>query len=147
MDAVVKPALVKEFEEVVSDWDHKPDFAARKYVNKGAIEVAVYPAGKNKAIWRYVSEGTKPHVIRPKNAKALSFVWGGPGSYNPKTTPGPPPTWGGPGTVTGGETVVRREVHHPGTKARNFEKYIADQYRPKFRKEIENAMKRGARRV
>ena len=145
MDQRVKPALVKEFGKVVQNWENKPRFAARKYTNQGAIEVAVYPTGKNKAIWRYVSEGTRPHTIRPKNAKALRFVWGGPGSYKPKTTT--KPSWGGPGTVSGGEVVYRQEVHHPGTEARNFEKYIADQYRARFRKEIENAMRRGARRA
>ena len=145
MDARVKPALLREFKKVVTDWDHKPGFAARKYVNKGAIEVAVYPTGTNKKIWRYVSEGTPPHVIRPKHAKTLRFQWGGPGSYKPKTTTAP--SWGGPGTVSGGKTVYRQEVHHPGTEARNFERYIADQYLPKFRKEIENAMRRGARRA
>jgi len=147
MDARVKPALVKEFKKVVADWEHKPRFAARKYVNKGAIEVAVYPTGTNKKIWRYVSEGTKPHTIRPKHAKALRFQWGGPGSYKPRTTVGPPPTFGGPGAVSGGKRVAFKQVIHPGIEARNFERHIADQYRPKFRREIENALRRGARRA
>lgn len=44
----------------------------------------------------YVDEGTKPHVIRPKNGKYLVF----------------------PGR--GGSTVFAREVNHPGTKADGF---------------------------
>jgi hypothetical protein len=43
----------------------------------------------------YVHEGTSPHVIRPRNAKALRFD-------------------------VGGRTVFAQLVHHPGTKARPF---------------------------
>ena len=145
MEKVVKPSLLESFKVIVAGWEHKPEFKARKYVHKGAIEVAVYPAGEYKKIWRYVSEGTRPHKIRVKNAKALAFVWGGPGSYNPKTTTRP--SWGGPGTVTGGKMTYRQEVDHPGTEARNFEKLIVDKYKPQFRRHIENAMRRGARRA
>lgn len=43
----------------------------------------------------YVHEGTRPHVIRPKNGKALRFN-------------------------VGGRTVFAKVVHHPGTGARPF---------------------------
>lgn len=42
-----------------------------------------------------VNDGTRPHVIRPKNAQALRFV-------------------------VGGRVVYARVVHHPGTRARPF---------------------------
>lgn len=42
-----------------------------------------------------VHEGSKPHVIRAKNAKALHFFWHG-------------------------REVFRASVHHPGTKARPY---------------------------
>jgi hypothetical protein len=42
-----------------------------------------------------VHEGTRPHVIRPRTAKVLSFVWRG-------------------------ERVAFRRVNHPGTRARPF---------------------------
>lgn len=44
---------------------------------------------------RYVNDGTRPHVIRPKNAKVLRFV-------------------------VGGQVVFARVVHHPGTRANPF---------------------------
>lgn len=40
----------------------------------------------------YLEEGTRPHIIRPKRAKALRFK-------------------------VGGRTVYAKIVHHPGTKA------------------------------
>jgi hypothetical protein len=42
-----------------------------------------------------VNDGTKPHVIRPKNAKVLRFN-------------------------VGGQVVFARVVNHPGTRARPF---------------------------
>lgn len=43
----------------------------------------------------FVEFGTKPHVIRAKNAKALAFKMGG-------------------------QTVIVRKVNHPGTKAKPY---------------------------
>lgn len=42
-----------------------------------------------------VHEGTRPHVIRPRQARALSFIWRG-------------------------QRVAFRRVNHPGTRARPF---------------------------
>lgn len=44
---------------------------------------------------RYVNDGTRPHIIRPKNASVLRFV-------------------------VGGRVVYARVVHHPGTRANPF---------------------------
>ncbi|MEU4584873.1 hypothetical protein AB0F92_22700 [Kitasatospora aureofaciens] len=44
---------------------------------------------------RYVVEGTRPHIIRPRRAKALRFE-------------------------IGGRTVFAKVVHHPGTRANPF---------------------------
>ncbi|MFH8577113.1 hypothetical protein [Streptomyces zaomyceticus] len=44
---------------------------------------------------RYVLDGTRPHVIRPRNAKALRFDMGG-------------------------RIVFAKKVNHPGTRANNF---------------------------
>jgi hypothetical protein len=43
----------------------------------------------------WVNDGTRPHIIRPKNAKVLAFK-------------------------SGGRTVFAKVVHHPGTRARPF---------------------------
>lgn len=55
---------------------------------KATIEVNVEYAG-------YVHDGTRPHIIRPRNARALRFV-------------------------IGGRVVFAKVVHHPGTRARPF---------------------------
>lgn len=56
----------------------------------------------------YIEEGTKPHIIRPKNKKALAFEAGN----NYKTKSGK--------QVVAGDTVIVKEVKHPGTDPKPF---------------------------
>jgi hypothetical protein len=56
-----------------------------------------------------VEKGSKPHLIRPRNKKALAFVPGAAGamlSFSEKQGHG--------------DAVIVRVVHHPGTKPTNF---------------------------
>lgn len=140
LDVVVKPRLVKWGERTVANWKHKPGFAARKYVTRQAIRVCVYPTGENKKYWIWTSRGTKPHPIEPKKKPILAF----PSIYIPKTSIGP--TYGGPGTSKG-PTIFAMHVDHPGTWPRHFEEAWAIWARDWFRREMENAMRRGARRA
>jgi HK97 gp10 family phage protein len=59
------------------------------HMTSGVVATAPYA--------RYVHEGTRPHIIRARNAKALHFYW----------------------DKVGGE-VFFKSVNHPGTKARPF---------------------------
>lgn len=150
MDAEVKPHFVEQFEEIVADWKHKPDFKARKYIRADSIQIAVYPAGEHKLIWKYVSRGTRRHKIRAKNAPFLVFPWGGKGSYRPKTRPSSGiagPSFRGLGKVVGGKTVRFKEVDHPGNKPRKFEEWIADREKDWYSREMENAWRRILRAV
>lgn len=140
IDATIKPEALSYFERIVASWKHKPGFKARKRVSHEEIVIWVYPTGEHKAIWGYVSGGTRPHIIRPKKARALVFRTG----YEPRTRPGG--QYRGPGTATG-DLVFAQQVQHPGSKARNFERHIARWYGPKFRRHMENAARRGARRA
>lgn len=139
----VKPHFIKEFEKVVQNWEHQPEFKARKYISGDDLRLAIYPSGPNKEIYKFVTGGTKPHTIRPRRAKMLAFMWGGPGSYKPKTTP--QGGYGGPGTVMGGKLTFAKAVQHPGTKPRNIEKRITKEQRPWFNRTMENAWRRGLR--
>jgi hypothetical protein len=53
-----------------------------------------------RAVWNH--DGTKPHTIRPRTKKALKFT-------------------------VGGTELIRRGVHHPGTKATKFLQRAGDQ--------------------
>jgi len=145
LDATAKPDLIQYFERVVKSWKHKPQFKAMKRVRAGGISVYVYPTGDNAKYWTFVTGGTRPHVIRPKHAGGvLVFPWGGYGSYKPKTSRGG--RYGGPGIVSNAKIVAFTQVNHPGNEAREFEKHIARWYGPEFRRNMRNAIKRGARR-
>jgi len=144
MDVTVKPALVEEHVKIVADWAHRPEFKARKVMTEKMIAVDVWATGDNAKIWRYVNEGTEPHVIRPVHAKSLRFHWDGPGSYKPKTAVGG--GYGGPG-VAGGPERHFMYVNHPGNDAREFEKHIAAKMRTWFTRRIEAAFKRGVRKA
>ena len=150
MERVVKPHFIDAFDEIVADWDHKVDFAARSYFSADEIKLTVHPTGPNKKIWIFVSGGTKPHKIRAKNVPRLAFMWGGPGSYRPKTQPGAGfsgPSFRGAGQVIGGVMHRPMEVQHPGSEPRNFEKWVMDSNRKWFSRTMENAWRRILRAV
>jgi HK97 gp10 family phage protein len=56
---------------------------------------SVYTVGSNVEYAGFVNDGTRPHVIRPRNAQALRFR-------------------------VGGRVVYARVVNHPGTRAKPF---------------------------
>lgn len=144
---LVKEALVESHRRVVADWEHQPDFAARKYVEADRLAVSVYPTGPSKSIWEYVDQGTRPHPITPKRARFLRFQWGGPGSYVAKTLPRPARTVSGGGRVVGGVTVYAKRVEHPGSEGRGFTQQIAEDIEPDFLRVVENAFRATAREV
>jgi len=88
-------------------------------------------------IYGYVNDGTRPHPIFPKKAKALAFQWGGKGSYTPKTTPR---VIGSRAGGPSGPTVYRPYVQHPGTKGRHFDEEIEKLMQPRFKRAMEKAM-------
>ena len=145
LDGEVKPHFIKAFEWVVANWEHKPDFKARKSIGADAISISVYPAGANKKIYIYVTKGTRPHPIprTPKSKGWLAFMWGGPGSYKAKTAPGG--KFGGPGVVVGGKMTFAKQVQHPGFEGRNFEKVIKDDNKRWFSRTMESAWRRAIR--
>lgn len=130
------------FEEVTSDWKRKPTFKVLTIITPTELGYAVIATGENSDIWRYVDEGTQPHIIRPKSPdKPLAFR----GNYSARTAP-VAKAHVGSGTSSGAwvKTFV---VFHPGNDARLFaETYIADNTMER-RRRIENALRRAIRRA
>ena len=65
----------------------------------------------------HVEYGTRPHVIRPRNASMLAFK-------------------------VGGVTVFAKEVDHPGTAAQPFMTPAAEEVRPSFVAAVKQAVER-----
>lgn len=121
----------QDFERTVRTWKEQPQFRLVK-VSKFGYEVET-----NNPIYGYVDEGTRPHVIRPKKAKALRFNTQG---FKPKTSPKTlVSTSGSPAKPP---TAFAQEVHHPGTQARNYTQRIAEKSRKRFAKDLRKALKR-----
>lgn len=142
MEKQVKQALIKSHEKIVADWEHKPKFQSRKYIRPDRIAENIFPTGPNAKIWRFVDEGTRPHVIKAKNVPRLIFKTG----YVSKTLARPARTVSGGGKYTG-PTVSAVAVNHPGNEAREFTKTIAEDIKPEFKRVIENAFRKAARQV
>lgn len=126
-----------DLDKVVRPWKHRITFRAQ-LDNRAAVRtVKIVPQGANKAIWYYVDLGTKPHIIRAKNKPFLKFQSG----YSARTAPVAKFNQG-----TGqkfGAWKQKREVHHPGTKARKFSETFFKELTPPFPDRIQAAVKRG----
>jgi hypothetical protein len=103
------------------------------------LEESVAPYGK------YVHDGTKPHVIRPKNKAALFFVKGGQKWFVPKQA------YGEGGYLrevwrdlknAGANIVGKGYVNHPGTKPDPFLFQAFDRQKPYFLARVRGAAKR-----
>lgn len=144
IEARVKPELLVAFNEIVADWEHHVDFRARKLLTAEGISVYVWPTGPNAKFWIWVSGGTKAHTIV---SEAVGVPLRFRTDYHPKTQPiRGGVRYGGPG-ISIGPWVAKESVEHPGIKPREFEKHIARLYMPKFRKHMEAALRRGAKKL
>jgi hypothetical protein len=141
MEREIKPHLIEEHNKVVANWNHKPTFQARKYIQPDSLRVTVHATGHNKQIWNWVNEGTagkgegRTYTIPAKRAPMLAFQLG----YVPKTSPGG--GYGGAGVATG-PWVRAHSVQHPGIKPREFPIHIAEKNRSWYSRTMENIWRR-----
>ena len=122
--------LIKaDFAKSTGGWSTAVNFA----ITSGSFSRKV---GTTNRIYGFVNEGTPPHMIYPRG-KFLFF--GVP--YTAKTRPGNLESGGG--GSRGDTPVFAREVQHPGTAPRKFNKLIADKAQPRFYKRIKQAISIG----
>jgi len=120
-------AIKIDYGVTTQTWKHKPKFAIRK---SGKWERIISTTDK---IYGYVSEGTRPHTIRPKNAPALAFQ----ANYKAKTIVRQVRSrQGGPS----GPMVYAQEVQHPGFPGREFNKVISEKWRKEWPTQLGRAI-------
>ncbi len=124
-------AMKRDFLETTKTWEHKVEFSIDVSTKGQGPAVLV---GTDDEIYGYVNDGTPPHIIRPVHAKMLRFATG----YAAKTSPGVLASGSGGAS---GSIAYAKIVHHPGTKARNFDKVIADKWQSRFKSEMEDALR------
>lgn len=123
-------AIEVDFNVTTQTWNHKPDFKIEHSVGK--LEWII---STDDIIYKYVSEGTKPHTIVPKVAKMLVFYTGG----RPKSRVG----WIGSNKGARGTKgpVRTMEVHHPGTTARKFAEAIKAKWDLEWPRQLDRAIR------
>jgi hypothetical protein len=129
-----KNEMLRDFEKTVKYWKRKPKF---ENLRESTPDGPALIVGTDDEIYGYVDEGTKPHIIRPRAAKALHFQSG----YRAKTMPRVIDSKRG-GAY--GDPVTAAVVHHPGTEAREFAKTIQKDHEKKFKRRMEQAMRDAA---
>lgn len=133
------------FLRAVSDWKGKPRFQIKVTNRNNRLSLFVEPTGEFAQRWRWVDEGTEgPYKIRAKPSNPsgkLKFRAG----YSPRTRPVAQANVG-TGRATG-DWVQTQEVTHPGIEAREFTRAYANRIKPEFARRINNAIRRGIRRV
>lgn len=103
-------------EKITAKWDNEIQFKTTTRLTKGNIVTNSRPVGKNAVIWGYVSNGTKPHIIRARPGSSLAFKT----NYKPHTMPGG--KFFGQGKATG-KVVFAKKVNHPGSAPRRLERH------------------------
>lgn len=119
-------------QNLVDQWDHDVEFDV-KAPKENERDIAT-----EDDIYRFVDEGTKPHIIAPKNARMLRFTVGG----SPRTAPNSLTV--GPAS-RGGRPVFARKVRHPGSKARRFSRNVAKKAQKWLKQSLDDAFEREVR--
>lgn len=125
--------MKKDFERTTRGWKTEVKFTTQKALNVTSTSIRGAVGTDNK-IYGYVNNGTRPHIIRPKRAKALRFQTG----YRPKTRFRTLISFSGGGAY--GAYAYAKSVRHPGTKPREFDYTIADMRQPDFEKACRSAI-------
>ena len=125
---------VKAYGRVVQNWRGKPTFKSEVGSGTKQLFVRIKVTGKRRDIQNW------------KRGKFLRFVWGGYGSYAPKTNHSPA-RFGGSGKVANGKVFYLKKVNHPGFKPRKFSEAINKAAVPELNKEVRNGYRRGMRKA
>jgi len=129
-----------DFAKTTATWEHKVEFQVIVSLTGPGPVVLV---GTDDKVYRYVNEGTRPHLIwagyytGKSPARALVFR----GTFRPKTRPRVLESGAG---FKGGELMVRPYVQHPGNAAREFDVMIQERWESAFKRRMEGAMRRAA---
>jgi hypothetical protein len=136
--------MLKDFEATTRTWEREVKFETKTSGGKG-LGGQVTEVWTVDEIYRFVNNGTgkwgprhAEYPITPKNAKALAF----PSIFSPKTRPR---VIGSGAGSHGPVDTIRKSVMHPGIEPREFTKEIEKKWTPRFKKEMELAMKDAAK--
>lgn len=132
----VSKTMESDFLSGVKDWKHKVNFNVEVTLHGSGVSISIYT---NDEVYKFVHDGTKAHEIVAKTPGGkLRFQ----GTYTAKTIPGTIQSRSG---GSSGNYQYRVSVNHPGFEGRFFSKLIFKKWTPRFKREMELAIKEGAR--
>lgn len=122
-------------------WKESPKWVVETKVTSSDWKLILKIKGSTLLVkrWTYLDEGTRPHRIYPRRAKALRFTSG---KYQAGSSPNQLFT---SQPSIRGFTVYRKYVNHPGFAARNWSKLIKRETVKPLTSWMEAAMKKAAR--
>lgn len=134
LDSAAKGVL-SDLKVVTKTWEHKPPFVI---IKPSRFERVI---GTDDRIFLFVDGGTDPHIIRPRNARVLTWIGA---NYRAKTVPRQVRSRKGGNDNT---IVYARAVQHPGNEPRAFTEVIADEWQDRLpriiQREIDGALGKG----
>lgn len=134
----VKTEVKRAFEKRTGDWKRRPEWVAR-YAYQALAggrdpSLTVYPRGRHRKVYEWVTLGTRSYPIVARYAPMLRYR-----RYSSRTKAGN--LYGRRGYYYG-PVIVKKAVIHPGIKAREFEKHIAKEETPGIERQIRLAIAR-----
>jgi len=129
--------IVAELDKTTRTWKgDKPTFKFELSFAGGDVTLLIGPGGNTHGAqkWVWLNEGTKPHIIRARNAPLLRFRT----TFVPKTKVGVFAS--GPGRIAPPWRSTF-SVNHPGNAAREWSSKIVQRRKKKFRVTILQAAK------
>lgn len=121
-------AVKADFGVTTRTWSSKPEFRIEKPDGDTRLVTT------DSMIYKFVDEGTRPHLIRPRKGGRLSWMGT---AYRAKTKPGVI------GSTRGGNNntiVYTKLVQHPGTEARKLTLAIRDKWAKEMVIRMEKAL-------
>ena len=128
--------IKKDYAKTTATWKaEKPKFDSAISL-QGGPTLIVDAGGEGLGVkkWNWTDQGTKRHIIKARKKPRLFFMKGG----TPKTTPG---FIGSNAGSKGTSPRSPKQVMHPGTKPRKWTDAITKKWNPKFKRQMEDAMK------
>lgn len=127
-------AVEVDFNVTTRTWNHKPDFKIRHQQY-----IAIWEISTDDEVYGYVDAGTRPHIIKVKNARFLHFYRTG---FRAKSRAG----WIGSnkGKAANKDETFVKSVSHPGNQPRNFAKTIQKKWATEWPRQLARAIRAAA---
>jgi len=145
------PDVQRLFRMTVDGWNNPPSFPYTQRIASDSIGVTISAKGSTRSShgltatlqYALVNAGSPRHPIPIPGTTAVGGWLRFQRGYNPSTRPR---MLYSRAYARSGPYSSARSVNHPGFKAREFDKEIADQYRDTFRNDMQAAINTGAQR-